>query len=125
MELSAITLDCADPLVLADFYHRATGLPLHPANHAGFAGVRREGGLLLGFQRVTDYVPPRWPGQEQPQQLHLDFDVDDLAEAEARLLSLGATRPAYQPDPERFLVLTDPAGHPFCLVPRRPRTETG
>ncbi|MEV5973782.1 VOC family protein [Streptomyces sp. NPDC051921] len=122
MELSAITLDCADPPALADFYHRATGLPLHPESHAEFAGVQREGGLLLGFQRVADYVPPRWPGQERPQQLHLDFDVDDLAEAEARLLSLGAAKPSYQPDPDRFVVLTDPAGHPFCLVPRRPRT---
>ncbi|MFD0369881.1 VOC family protein [Streptomyces sp. NPDC127114] len=121
MELSAITLDCADPLALAEFYHRATGLPLHPANRADFAAVRREGGLMIGFQRVDDYRPPRWPGQDAPQQLHLDFDVDDLTEAEARLLSLGAARAAYQPDPERFLVLTDPAGHPFCLCPRRAR----
>ncbi|WP_370414091.1 VOC family protein [Streptomyces fradiae] len=119
MELSAITLDCADPLALADFYHRATGLPLHPRNHGEFAAVQRAGGLMLGFQRVDDYRPPRWPGQEQPQQLHLDFDVDDLAEAEARLLALGARRPEYQPDPERFVVLTDPAGHPFCLSPRK------
>ena len=121
MELSAITLDCADPLALAEFYHRATGLPLHPANRADFAAVSREGAPMIGFQRVDGYRPPRWPGQDAPQQLHLDFDVDDLAEAEARLLSLGAARAAYQPDPERFLVLTDPAGHPFCLCPRRPR----
>ncbi|MFJ9828994.1 VOC family protein [Streptomyces sp. NPDC101160] len=119
MELSAITLDCADPLALADFYHRATGLPPHPRNHAGFAGLQREGGLLLGFQRVDGYRAPRWPGQDVPQQAHLDFDVDDLAEAEARLLALGATRPEPQPDPGRFLVLIDPAGHPFCLCPRR------
>ncbi|MGW4158081.1 VOC family protein [Streptomyces sp. NPDC004788] len=119
MELSAITLDCADPLALADFYHRATGLPPHPANHADFAGLQRAGGLLLGFQRVEGYRPPRWPGQDAPQQAHLDFDVDDLAETEARLLALGATRPEPQPDPDRFLVLIDPAGHPFCLSPRR------
>ena len=120
MELSAITLDCADPLALADFYRRATGLPLHPASNADFAGVRREGGgLMIGFQRVDDYRAPSWPGQDTPQQLHLDFDVDDLAEAEARLLSLGATKPAHQPAPSRFVVLTDPAGHPFCPCPRR------
>jgi catechol 2,3-dioxygenase-like lactoylglutathione lyase family enzyme len=119
MQLSAITLDCADPLALADFYHRATGLPLHPRNHAEFAGVvQAEGGLLIGFQRVDGYRAPNWPAQDVPQQLHLDFDVDDLGAAEARLLALGAVRPEQQPDPERFLVLTDPAGHPFCLSPR-------
>ncbi|MEU7023719.1 VOC family protein [Streptomyces sp. NPDC046203] len=119
MQLSAITLDCSDPLALADFYHRATGLPLHPRNHAEFAGVvQPAGGLLLGFQRVDGYRAPVWPGQDVPQQLHLDFDVDDLASAETRLVALGAVRAAHQPDPERFLVLTDPAGHPFCLSPR-------
>ncbi|MDO0935564.1 VOC family protein [Streptomyces sp. DG2A-72] len=39
-----------------------------------------------------------------------------LDEAEARLLFLGATCPELQPDPDRFLVPTDPAGHFFCLV---------
>ncbi|MFF0432754.1 VOC family protein [Streptomyces sp. NPDC004327] len=119
MELSAITLDCADPLALADFYHQATGLPLHPANRPDFAGLQRDGGLLLGFQRVDDYRAPEWPGQTVPQQVHLDFDVDDLAATAARLLALGATRPEPQQDPDRFLVLIDPAGHPFCLCPRR------
>ncbi|MER7515125.1 VOC family protein [Streptomyces sp. NPDC126499] len=119
MELSAITLDCADPLALADFYHRATGLPPHPGNHADFAGLQRDGGLLLGFQRVADYRAPDWPGQDVPQQLHLDFDVDDLPQAEARLLALGARKPDFQPDEERFVVLLDPAGHPFCVAQRR------
>lgn len=36
-------------------------------------------------------------------------------EAERRLLQLGATRPEYQPN-ERWRVLVDPAGHPFCLT---------
>ncbi|WP_330278127.1 hypothetical protein [Lentzea sp. NBC_00516] len=43
-------------------------------------------GRRVSFQRVDDYSPPSWPGQEHPQQMHLDVTV------------------------------TDPAGHPFCLV---------
>jgi len=54
-----------------------------------------------------------------PQQLHLCFDVADLDEAEAELLALGAGRPDEQPDEARWRVLTDPAGHPFCLVVKR------
>ncbi|AVH97108.1 MULTISPECIES: VOC family protein [Streptomyces] len=122
MKLTAVTLDCADPLALADFYHRATGLPVHERSDAEFAGLARGpagAGLFLGFQRVEGYRPPSWPGQDVPQQLHLDFDVDDLDEAAARLVALGATVPADQPRPDLWRVVLDPAGHPFCLtVPR-------
>ena len=51
-----------------------------------------------------------------PQQLHLDFAVDDLDQAEALILELGAAKPQFQPDDDRWRVFTDPAGHPFCLT---------
>lgn len=116
MKLSAITLDCPDPPALAAFYQRATGLELHPESGPDFAGLRGEGGLLIGFQRVDDHRAPQWPDQTVPQQSHLDFDVEDLDEAEAELLRLGAAKPDHQPNEARWRVLTDPAGHPFCLV---------
>ncbi|MET9865026.1 VOC family protein [Streptomyces sp. NPDC006386] len=117
MKLSAITLDCADPLALAAFYQQATGLEPHPMSNAGFASLGgSEGGLSLGFQRVAGYRPPSWPDQEVPQQLHCCFRVEDLDEAEARLVGLGAGRPEYQPNVSRWRVLTDPAGHPFCII---------
>jgi predicted enzyme related to lactoylglutathione lyase len=116
MTLSAITLDCADPLALAAFYQQATGLEPHPKSNADFAALCAEGGLILGFQRVDDHRAPSWPDQEVPQQLHCCFDVPDLDEAESRLVELGAVRPEQQPNPDRWRVLTDPAGHPFCIV---------
>ena len=51
-----------------------------------------------------------------PQQLHLDFAVDDLDQAEALILELGAAKPQFQPDDDRWRVFTDSAGHPFCLT---------
>ncbi|WP_329287281.1 VOC family protein [Streptomyces sp. NBC_00691] len=120
MKLTAVNLDCADPLALADFYHRATGWPLHPRSDGEFAGVGGgEDGPVLGFQRVDEHRPPTWPGREVPQQLHLDFDVDDLDEAVARLVEWGATVPEAQPRPDLWRVVLDPAGHPFCLSPRK------
>ncbi|MFI2714804.1 VOC family protein [Streptomyces collinus] len=116
MKLSAITLDCADPLTLAAFYQQATGLELHPKSGPDFAALGGEGGLSLGFQRVDGYRAPSWPGQDVPQQLHCCFDVPDLDVAEARLVELGAGSPEHQPNPDRWRVLTDPAGHPFCIV---------
>ncbi|MFI8998616.1 VOC family protein [Streptomyces sp. NPDC053542] len=119
MKACAITLDCPDPLALAAFYQQATGLELHPKSDAEFAGLNCADGFFIGFQRVDDYRAPRWPDQSGPQQLHIDFEVDDLAEAETRLLELGASKPGHQPDEARFRVLIDPAGHPFCLVRSR------
>lgn len=116
MKLSAITLDCPDPLALAAFYQRATGLELHPQSDADFAALGSEGGLSLGFQRVDGYRAPSWPDQDVPQQLHCCFRVEDLDEAEARLVGLGAGRPEHQPNVGRWRVLTDPAGHPFCIL---------
>ena len=68
----------------------------------------------LAFQQVEDYRPPQWPGQEVPQQAHLDVRVKDLDEAERQVLEIGAT--SLDRGTDAFRVYLDPAGHPFCLV---------
>lgn len=116
MTLCAVTLDCPDALALAAFYEDATGWSPVDGSSIDFAGLRGMDGFFLGFQRVEGYRPPSWPGQAEPQQSHLDFEVDDLDDAEHALLRLGAGKPSDQPDASRWRVLTDPAGHPFCLT---------
>lgn len=117
----AVTLDCPDPKELADFYRSFTdGEVLYES--AKFVGLSA-GGTWVGFQRVADHRPPRWPDPAAPQQIHLDFFVDDLDEAEARLLELGAAEPGVQPGGERWRVLTDPTGHPFCSTADAPAPE--
>ena len=69
----------------------------------------------LAFQRVAEWVPPRWPDPAYPQQLHLDIRVADAEQAEQELLALGATRVAGERE-TGFRVFTDPVGHPFCIV---------
>lgn len=119
MTLCAVTLDCADPVALAGFYEQATGLAPVDGSDDDFAGLRAPNGFFLGFQRVPGYRGPQWPGQDQPQQSHLDFEVDDPDLAEEALLLLGASRPQDQSDDPRWRVLTDPAGHPFCITTSR------
>jgi catechol 2,3-dioxygenase-like lactoylglutathione lyase family enzyme len=109
-----VTLDCPDPGRLADFYSQLTGMKVAYSSDE-FAGLSGEG-PAMGFQRVTDFQAPKWPGQDVPQQFHLDFSVQDLTAAEKWVLELGATKPDHQPGGERWVVLLDPAGHPFCLV---------
>lgn len=109
--LRGVTLDCADPNALAGFYQELTGMPLgYSGDESGAAGCD------LGFQRVDGYQAPQWPGQDVPQQFHLDFHVDDLDAAEKWVLELGAVKPDHQPGGQRWRVLLDPAGHPFCLL---------
>ena len=64
------------------------------------------------MQLAPDHVPPQWPGQEQPQQFHLDLQIDGTAAAAERAVGLGATRLADGPS---WVTLADPAGHPFDL----------
>lgn len=76
--------------------------------------IRADYGDSMAFQAVRGYRAPEWPGQEHPQQMHIDVVVDDLDAAEAAVLDLGATKHAQQPG-TTFRVFLDPAGHPFCL----------
>ena len=76
--------------------------------------IRAEYGDSLGFQKVDGFTPPQWPGQDVPQQMHLDVVVDALDVAEEAVLELGATKHEHQPG-TTFRVFLDPAGHPFCL----------
>jgi len=108
----SIVLDCPDESALATFY--ATMLDWKMEKSDGWTDIRAENGQCLSFQQVEDYTPPRWPGQEVPQQMHLDVVVDDLDAGEKAVLELGATKHEHQPG-TTFRVFLDPAGHPFCL----------
>lgn len=107
-------LDCPDPASLATFYARLLDWTVEAEEDGSWAHIRADYGQSLAFQKVEGYTPPRWPGQDVPQQLHLDLDVDDLDAGEAAVLALGATKAQHQPG-ESFRVFLDPAGHPFCL----------
>jgi predicted enzyme related to lactoylglutathione lyase len=108
-------LDCPDPNALAQFYSAITGWPVEPDEDEDWVQLRSDAGATLAFQLAPDHVPPVWPSAEQPQQLHLDFDVADLDAAEEQVLALGARKAETQPG-QSFRVYLDPAGHPFCLV---------
>lgn len=106
-------IDCPDPTALAGFYAAVLGWPIVD-DDGEWVVLRAADGQRLCFQRVDDYRAPQWPGQEHPQQEHLDLWADDLDAAEAAVLALGAVKHEVQPG-ESFRVFLDPAGHPFCL----------
>lgn len=107
----SIVIDCSDPTVLAKFYGALLDWRIDLSSD--WAEVRSDDGCI-SFQQVEGYAPPKWPSQEMPQQMHLDVIVDDLDDAEAQVIALGATKHEHQPG-TTFRVFLDPEGHPFCL----------
>jgi len=108
----SFVLDCPDPSELARFY--GAMLEWEVKDDDGWAEVRADFGMCICFQQVANYRAPVWPGQDVPQQVHMDVVVDDLDAGEKAVLELGATKHEHQPG-ESFRVFLDPAGHPFCL----------
>jgi hypothetical protein len=112
IKLSSVTLDCPDAGNLAAFYADITGGKV-TFLHEAWATVNGPGGRI-DFQTAPGYKPPTWPDPTSSIQMHLDFHVDDLEAAEARVLAAGATKYDFQPN-DHCYVYADPAGHPFCL----------
>ena len=109
--VSTIIFDCADAGALGEFYSKATGWEVASADD-DFVYLSDGGPIQLAFQRVPGYRPPAWP--DPAKQAHLDFKVADVDAAITELVAAGATRPEFQPG-DGWVVLTDPAGHPFCI----------
>jgi catechol 2,3-dioxygenase-like lactoylglutathione lyase family enzyme len=113
-----VVLDCPDARELARFYQSLLGGEINRrdprwATGADFSTLHTPG-LVLGFQRVTRYQPPRWPDAAHPQQVHFDVEVPDLDEAARLVLAIGST--LLRADPRGWRIYADPAGHPFCLL---------
>ena len=117
--LAMVTIDCADPAAEAAFWAAALGWQNSYSDEN--YGMVTKGDQRIGFGRVEGWKAPGWPNTSGTKQFHFDLAVDDLAEAEAKLLELGATKPSEQPS-EDWVVLRDPAGLDYCVIGRDPVT---
>ena len=109
-------IDCPDARSLAAFYSAITDWPIdEDRSDDEWVHLAADGAVTVCFQQVADYRAPQWPGQEHPQQEHLDFEVDDLDAGEQAVLAIGARRHDVQPGTD-FRVYLDPDDHPFCLI---------
>ncbi|GLW10722.1 glyoxalase [Microtetraspora sp. NBRC 13810] len=123
-ELECVVLDCSDPLRLAGFYQAVIGGVVNQPDARwslddDWATLHLSSGLVICFQRVADYRPPRWPDPSRPQQFHLDFGVAELDQAQEQVLSWGATVLDAGSAGRSWRIYADPEGHPFCLVRHR------
>jgi catechol-2,3-dioxygenase len=129
-QLLHTVLDTTDVRGLAEFYRELLGLSYRAGDEPPADGVPDDPDWLvlvgagdervLAFQLVERLEPTTWPATDVPMQLHLDFTVSTRAELERhreRAEALGARIVADRTDDEDepLYVLTDLAGHPFCL----------
>ncbi|GLY19523.1 hypothetical protein Kisp01_65370 [Kineosporia sp. NBRC 101677] len=112
--VEAVALDAADIEGLAGFYTSLTGWTIATSD-SHWITVRTKEGFEVAFQAAPDHVPAQWPGQERPQQFHLDLLVSDPEAAAQKAEQLGATRLGAG---SSWITMADPAGHPFDLCLR-------
>jgi catechol 2,3-dioxygenase-like lactoylglutathione lyase family enzyme len=117
VDLGAVIVDCADADPISRFYEVAAGAQVTKRDiDAVWVQI---GGTLVIFREVEGYQPPTWPASDVPMQVHLDFFVDDLDDAERALQRAGATTEQHQPHrSDGLIVMRDPAGHLFCIGTR-------
>ncbi|MEU2337714.1 VOC family protein [Streptomyces sp. NPDC006654] len=113
---AVVVLDCAEPEKLSYFYRQLLEGEESDAN-ANLVEIRAADGVRIAFRRDVNATPPSWPRPENSLQAHLVLLVEDLDEAERRVVGLGG-RPIETKDPagpyeERGYA--DPAGHSFTL----------
>ena len=110
-----LMFDCADAEALCAFYSEM--LHWERCIFYGLPGVRSGEGEMYLFAQEPDYVPPVWPEKPgmQQKQIHIDYQVPDVAAAVAEAERLGAVKAEEQYGGDDFVTMLDPAGHPFCL----------
>jgi predicted enzyme related to lactoylglutathione lyase len=111
IQLGGVTIDCADPRALAEFWMKAldTTILEEYGEEFVFLAPAREGGPYLGLQRVPEKRTVK-------NRAHLDFSAADRPAEVARLVSLGATEVGEHSVPGMtWTVLKDPEGNEFCV----------
>lgn len=123
LDAMSVVLDSDNAEALSAFYAKMLGwevIPHSPDDEWIVVFSEKNESFALVFQQVDDYKRPVWPWtpDQQQQMLHLDFYVENTDTAIEYALSCGAVLSEIQLD-EGWKVLIDPAGHPFCIIPKR------
>ncbi|MFV0126557.1 VOC family protein [Streptomyces sp. HMX112] len=111
MRIKDLVIDCEDPERLAAFWGALLGRPV-TARMGPYVWLARDGGPGMGFQRVAG---PR----AGKNRVHFDLASPDPAAERQRIEALGGRfLPQYAEG--GFLVMADPEGNEFCVIPEGP-----
>lgn len=109
MDINCVIVDSADPDRLAAFWSELLDRPV-TGRIGPYVWLERRNGLGVGFQRTDG-------SKAGKNRLHLDLESEDPAAEQARVEALGGRR-LTEYDPGGFLVMADPEGNEFCIIPQ-------
>jgi hypothetical protein len=117
MSVIGLSIDCADPVLLAGFWSEVLGRPVNPGADAENATIDAAGpasGPRLAFHKVPE-------SKTVKNRLHLDLLTDQFEGESKRLTRLGA-RPLWdiEKPTARWTTFADPEGNEFDLVAAQP-----
>ena len=114
INVNAVTFDCADALVMGQFWSAVLGQPLDTARtepSSFFASI----GMGPGQQGYMFIQEPE--GKAAKNRVHLDLQADNLDAEVARVTALGATKIHDKAEYGiTWTTLADPEGNEFCIV---------
>ena len=114
LQLAHITLDSAQPLVLAQFWSAVLDRPVDERASEFFASIDDQ-----TTERPSWFFVGVPEAKATKNRVHVDLAADDREAEVARLVALGATQLA---DHEQWgavwTVLADPEGNEFCVGQR-------
>ena len=124
MQLRAVgvTIDCADPERIADFWQAALGFATRVGDGRPYITLSEGGGDSRMLNHLTIQRVPE--AKTAKLRAHLDLFTRDMDTEVARLVALGATvlAPAAAETAGhlgfRATVMADPEGSEFCVVSR-------
>jgi hypothetical protein len=113
--IHTITIDCADPLGLAEFWAAALDWKVE-------SPIEDDDEVIV--EAPDDRSPPllfiRVPeGKAVKNRIHLDLNPADQQAEVDRLLALGARRVDIGQGERTWVVLADPEGNEFCVLTPR------
>ncbi|MFC4909602.1 VOC family protein [Actinomadura gamaensis] len=112
MDINCVIVDAADPERLAAFWSELLRRPV-VGRGGPYVWLERRNGLGVGFQRAGQAAGAK------KNRLHLDLESEDPEAEQARIEALGGRR-LTEYDPGGFLVMADPEGNEFCVIPKGP-----
>jgi catechol 2,3-dioxygenase-like lactoylglutathione lyase family enzyme len=111
IRLQEVVVDCRDPRALVGFWAAVLrAVPVVRTDDWAYLDSHLLG-TRLAFQRVPEIKSTK-------NRVHLDLEVDDIADERDRVTALGAFALGELVVDEQgpFQVMVDPEGNEFCLV---------
>lgn len=109
LDIDFVIIDSLDPERLAAFWSELLGRPIS-GRTGPYVWLARRGGLGVGFQKAAKPAAGK-------NRVHLDLTSEDPAAEQRRIEELGGRRLG-EYDEGGFLVMADPEGNEFCVLPK-------